>query len=265
MRQKRYAEAIVEFEAATKLTLNASVRLQLGDAYIHSGEKQKGIAEIQDAVAKDGSPTTLNDAAYTLAENNLQLDDALRYAKKAVGDVEDGTIDITLDELSPKDIQTVPILAAYWDTLGWVYFRLGHLDQAEKFLRAGWSLTQDPVVADHLRQVYAKQGKAREVPRDTQALQNLRTVKLGKLATKHVSAEFYLLFAPGPRVVETQFISGSEELRDAGKALEAAKFDVPFPEDGDSQIVRRGILDCEPVLPGCVFVLIPPNSLHSVH
>jgi hypothetical protein len=90
-------------------------------------------------------------------------------------------------------------------------------------------------------------------------------VKLGKLATKNVSAEFFLLFAPGPKVVETQFISGSEELRDSGKALEAAKFDVPFPEDGDSQIVRRGILDCESVLPGCVFVLIPPNSLHSVH
>jgi tetratricopeptide (TPR) repeat protein/transglutaminase-like putative cysteine protease len=265
MRQKRYAEAIAEFEAATKLTPNAGVRLQLGDAYIHAGEKEKGIAEIQDAVAKDGSPATLNDAAYTLADNNLQLDDALRYAKKAVGDVEDDTIDITLDELSPKDIQTVPILAAYWDTLGWVYFRMGHLEQAEKFLRAGWSLTQDPVVADHLRQVYTKQGKKREVPRDTQALQELRTVKLGKLATKNVSAEFFLLFAPGPKVVETQFISGSEELRDSGKALEAAKFDVPFPEDGDSQIVRRGILDCESVLPGCVFVLIPPNSLHSVH
>jgi tetratricopeptide (TPR) repeat protein/transglutaminase-like putative cysteine protease len=264
MRQKRYAEAIGEFEAAAKLTPDANVRLQLGDAYMHSGDKKKGIAAIQEAVAKDATPPTLNDAAYTLADNNLLLDDAFRYAKKAVGDVEDDTIDITLDDLSVKDIQTVPILAAYWDTLGWVQFRMGNLDQAEKFLRASWSLTQNPLTADHLQQVYEKQGRKRMVPRDTQALQDLRTAKLGKLARKHVTAEFYLLFAPGPKVVDVKFISGSDELSDAGKTLAAAKFDVPFPEDGDVQIVRRGILDCEPELPGCVFVLIPPDSVHSV-
>jgi hypothetical protein len=89
-------------------------------------------------------------------------------------------------------------------------------------------------------------------------------VKLGKLATKHASAEFFLLFAPGPKVVDVKFISGSEELSDAGKKLAAVKFQISFPEDADVQIIRRGILDCEPELPGCVFVLIPPRSVHSV-
>jgi tetratricopeptide (TPR) repeat protein/transglutaminase-like putative cysteine protease len=264
MKQKRYLEAIAELEAAAKLTPDANVRLQLGNAYFLSGDKEKGIAAIQEAVAKDATPATLNDAAYALADNNLLLDDAFRYAKKAVGDVEDDTNEITLDDLSLKDLQTVSILAAYWDTLGWANFRMGHLDQAEKFLRASWSLTQNPPTANHLQQVYLKQGKKREVPRATQALQELRTVKLGKLARKHVTAEFFLLFAPGPKIVDVKFISGSDELNDAGKILAAAKFDVPFPEDGDVQIVRRGILDCEPELPGCVFVLIPPSSVRSV-
>jgi len=182
-----------------------------------------------------------------------------------VDGAEADTADINLDDLSLKDVQTVPVLAAYWDTLGWVNFRIGNLDQAEKLLCAAWSLTQDPLIADHLQQVYRKQGKKHEVPRDALALQELRTVRLGKLSRKHVTAEFYLLFAPGPKVVDVKFISGSDELSDAGKPLAAAKFDIPFPGDGDVQIVRRGILDCEPELPGCVFVLIPPNSVHSVN
>jgi tetratricopeptide (TPR) repeat protein len=265
MRQKRYPEAIAELKIAANLTPNAGVRLQLGEAYILSGDKDKGIAAIQEAVAKDASPQTLNDAAYTFADNNLMLEDAIRYAKKAVDGAEADTADINLDDLSLKDVQTVPVLAAYWDTLGWVNFRIGNLDQAEKLLCAAWSLTQDPLIADHLQQVYRKQGKKHEVPRDALALQELRTVRLGKLSRKHVTAEFYLLFAPGPKVVDVKFISGSDELSDAGKPLAAAKFDIPFPGDGDVQIVRRGILDCEPELPGCVFVLIPPNSVHSVN
>jgi hypothetical protein len=59
-------------------------------------------------------------------------------------------------------------------------------------------------------------------------------------------------------------MSGSLELSDAGKKLAARKFEVPFPENADVQIVRRGILDCEPELPGCVFVLIPSRSVRSV-
>jgi hypothetical protein len=30
-----------------------------------------------------------------------------------------------------------------------VNFRMGNLDQAEKFLRAAWSLTQNSLIADH--------------------------------------------------------------------------------------------------------------------
>ena len=119
---------------------------------------------------KDSAPLTLNDAAYTLADNNLLLPDALRYAKEAVEGAEEDTADIDLENLTLKDLQTVPVLAAYWDTLGWVYFRMGQFDQAENYLRPAWMMTQDPVIADHLQQVYDKQKKKREVARDPQAL-----------------------------------------------------------------------------------------------
>src|SRR5438132_5111828 len=48
-------------------------------------------------------------------------------------------------------------LGMYWDTLGWIYFRMGTLDQVEKYLSAAWNLLQDPVIGDHLGQLYEKQ------------------------------------------------------------------------------------------------------------
>ncbi len=297
--QKRYAEAVTGLESALKQKPDdGQLLLELGSAYLNTGNKEKGIAALQAAAA---TPALLNDVAYTLAENNLQLNDALRYAQKAVAAIESDTAAISLDGLSLKDVQTVPVLAAAWDTLGWVHFRLGQFDEAEKYLSAGWNLTQDPVIADHLGQVYQKQGKkhqaavaysraiaAGHAPAETEGrletlraggkpqpgeqvdaltLQNLRMLKLEKFAgkpKKHASAEFFLLIGPGPKITGAKFISGSEELRDAGNTLAAAKVDVLFPDDHPVQILRRGILDCEPEVAGCMFVMIPPGSVHAV-
>lgn len=295
----RYLEAAPELESAVDRDPdNSQLLLQLGQVYLKTGEKEKAIATIQKAADTQPTPLILNDAAYSLAENNLQLNDALRYAEKAVDREEFMTAGISLDDLDFKDIQSVPSLGAYWDTLGWVHFRMGHLEEAERYLNAAWNLTQNPVIADHLGQVYEKQLKkhaaaqlyawaiaAGHAPEETAGrlkalrggklqsgesadgaeLAQLRTVKLGRLASQHASAEFFLLFAPGPKIVGVKFISGSEALRNAGKALSAAKFEIPFPDNGAVQLLRRGVLDCEPELPGCLFVLIPPNSVHSLN
>ncbi len=299
MRQKRYAEAVSELEAAVKLKPDdGQLLFRLGDAYIQTGNKEKGIAALRAAAA---TPAMLNDVAYALADNNLQLSDALTYAREAVAAVESDTAAVNLDSLTLKDLQTVPILAATWDTLGWANFRLGQFEDAEKYFIAGWSLTQDAVIADHLGQLYEKQGKKRQAelyytralaaghaPDETRArlealrshgksqpienadafaLQDLRMVKLEKFAgkpSKHASAEFFLLLAPGPKIVAVKFISGSEELHDATHTLSAAKVTAVFPDDHPAQILRRGVLDCEPEVPGCMLVLIPPGSVHSI-
>lgn len=89
-------------------------------------------------------------------------------------------------------------------------------------------------------------------------LSEQRTIKLPRIA-RQASAEFFLLFAPGVKVEDTRFISGSEQLRSAGKMLSELKFKIAFPEGSSARLVRRGILACFP-LTGCSFVLIPPES-----
>lgn len=64
-----------------------------------------------------------------------------------------------LSDLQVEDLGHAPSLAAFWDTLGWVHFRMGNFDQAEKYLNAAWMLSLGGVEADHLGQVYEHQNK----------------------------------------------------------------------------------------------------------
>jgi tetratricopeptide (TPR) repeat protein len=298
MRKKQYSEALPGLEAAAnERPEDTQLQLTLGEAYLHTGKKDKGLEALRAAASNDN---LRNDVAYVLADNGIELKDALRYSQDAVSDAEDATTSINLDDVKLADLQTPLALSADWDTLGWVHFRMGEFDAAEKYLNAAWHLTQDAVIGDHLGQVYEKQGKRRlaiaayadsltagHAPEETRArldaleargkqdtsfsnavsLQSLRMSAVPKFPAKpreHASAEFFVLIGPGPKVVGVKFISGSEELKDAGKVLATAKFDALFPDDNDVLILRRGVLDCEPELPGCQFVVFPPNSVRSV-
>ncbi|HTV59070.1 MAG TPA: DUF3857 domain-containing protein [Verrucomicrobiae bacterium] len=301
--QKRYAEAIPEYEKAREGKPNDATLLEmLGEAYVRDNQPEKGVADMEKAITMDTSEFMNNLVAYDFAEDNIHLDEALKYAQKAVGDEEDATAKISIDALKPTDPRMMLELAANWDTLGWVQFRLGHYDQAVTYLNAAWLLSQFPVSGDHLGQAYEKQGKKREAmiayqetldthnaPDGTQermdalraqgstsqrgieegpSLQDLRTFKLTPFPRKpkeHASAEFFLVFEPGPRLTGMKFISGSEELRNAGEILPSGKICAVFPDSHPTKILRRAILDCEPELPGCMLVLIPPASVRSVN
>ena len=160
-------------------------------------------------------------------------------------------------------------------------------------------LSQNAVIADHLGQVYEQEHKPEEAIRvyrlaqsenshlpETQErlnhlapakkgkpdgffaggaeLSQMRTTKLGRLVPGAASAEFFLLFAPGPRLEDVEFISGSEKLRIAYKTLAATAFNVPFPNGSNARIIRRGILGCYPTT-GCAFVMLIPSLVRSVN
>jgi hypothetical protein len=78
------------------------------------------------------------------------------------------------------------------------------------------------------------------------------------------SAEFFLLFSSGTKPPEVKFVSGSQELKDAGKFLSAVKLDVPFPDNGPELLLRRGMLTCDPYIK-CSLVLYQPQSVRSVN
>lgn len=159
VQQKHYADALPFLETAAKLDTSGVEQLRLGSAYIKAGQADKGEAALQGLVDKDANAMNLNNVGYELADANVDLPKAQEFAERAVSLVEKRSHDIQLSGLSNDDLATTNSIGSYWDTLGWVEFRLGHLEQAEANLRAAWVLTQNADVADHLGQVYEREKK----------------------------------------------------------------------------------------------------------
>jgi tetratricopeptide (TPR) repeat protein len=99
-----------------------------------------------------GNANAYNALGFSLADHNQRLPEARQLIAKAL-------------ELSPGD----PFIT---DSLGWVEFRLGHLDEAARLLGEAYKSRPDPEIAAHLGEVLWQQGKqdeARSIWRDGQA------------------------------------------------------------------------------------------------
>ncbi|HZR32145.1 MAG TPA: DUF3857 domain-containing protein [Terriglobales bacterium] len=299
---KRYSEASAALESAVKLAPdNPDLHLRLGSSYVRAGDEAKGVAELKKGLELDPKPVWFNNAAYALAEANKQLPLALQYAEKAVREEEEASAKVKLAELKKEDLGYTQSLAAFWDTLGWVHFRMGNLDRAEKYLDAAWTLSQWSVIGDHLGQVYEQEHKKQQavytyqlalaaagvsgrMPETQLRLEHLngkttsdrldnsvaadlslrRTFKLRRITPETASAEFFLVLGQGSKVEEVKFISGSDKLKSADKVLSSLNFKTPLPDDGPTRLVRRGILSCY-LTSGCSFVFLTPDMVRSVN
>ncbi len=155
---KKYADAIPLLESRVQAQPeNTGYRMQLASAYLRTGDEQKSMAIYDQLLKVSDGQSTKNDIAYELADANRRLPDALKYSREAVQEEEEASQKIRLSELKEEDLAHSPKLASYWDTLGWVYFRLGQLQNAESYLSAGWALSQNGTIAEHLGEVYEAQ------------------------------------------------------------------------------------------------------------
>ena len=80
-----------------------------------------------------------NALGYSLADRNVRLPEALQLIRKA-------------QQMAPAD----PFIM---DSMGWVQFRMGNLDEAEAQLRRAYELRNDADIAVHLGEVLWKKGQ----------------------------------------------------------------------------------------------------------
>lgn len=92
--------------------------------------------------ADPDNSAALNALGYTLTDRTDRHEEALVLIERAL-------------ELKPGD-------PYYLDSLGWVYYRLGDLDKAERYLRQAHAIQPDAEFGAHLGEVLWKQGKQQE-------------------------------------------------------------------------------------------------------
>jgi tetratricopeptide (TPR) repeat protein len=303
---KRYAEAASALEAAVKLdSQSTELCSRLGTAYLRSGNDDKALAAYKQALELDPSPLMLNDIGYELADANKKLPQALEYAEKAVHQEEEASQKIRLSDLRLEDLAYTASLGAYWDTLGWAYFRTGNLDQAEKYINAAWKVSQNWEQADHLGQIYEKRGKSQAAVHAYQlalavstgkpgATDNLAETRARVERLRPGSSEFGVLFnatnelstirtfklarlTPGTASAEYFLLFGP------GSKVEDVKFisgsaelksavkvvpTIPFNvvlPDDGPTRLLRRAMIACSSVSGCNLVLLTPGAVHSVN
>jgi len=169
---KRYPEAFDVLEAAVSKDPNAPDLL-----YDHAmaAERLDRVEVMEKSLRRlielrPESAHAYNALGYTLADRNLRLPEALELIKKAIA-------------LMPDDAQIV-------DSLGWVYYRMGDMPNALKYLREAYSAKPDVEVAAHLGEVLWTTGareEALKVWREASGREPRNEVLRGTLARLNVS------------------------------------------------------------------------------
>lgn len=102
-------------------------------------------------------------------------------------------------------------------------------------------------------------------------LRDSRTIKLGAppaVVKGATEAQFYVVLTPGPsrnaQVTSVTFIRGDEKLRPLAALLKGGNFNLVFPDDMTTKVIRRGTLFCQPNGAQCSFLMLSPDYVSSV-
>lgn len=125
--------------------------------------------DLRTIIAKEpDNSQALNALGYTLADNTKRYDEALALISRAL-------------QISPKDFYIL-------DSMGWVLYRLGRLDESVSYLEKARELRNDPEVAAHLGEVLWVKGERaaaektweaalRDTPNDKKLLEVIKRLK----------------------------------------------------------------------------------------
>lgn len=140
-RLKRYDAAIrISREAAAKFPESTDALFRLGSSLERGGNPAEAEKVFLSLLAmRPNDSATLNYLGYMWADQGVQLERAKDMLEKAVA-------------REPRN-------AAYLDSLGWAYFRLGQLQTADKTLREAYRREPaDPTIEEHIGDLEAREG-----------------------------------------------------------------------------------------------------------
>jgi tetratricopeptide (TPR) repeat protein len=154
------ADCLALLKESTKETDIREIRYTLSNVYSMAKQMAKAEEQLQLILKSDADDATAcNDLGYLWADQNKNLPEAERLIRKAL-ELDRKTRDTTV----PTTVDADQDNAAYLDSLGWVLFRRGKLKEAREYLEKASAMElglDDPVVWDHLGDVFQKQNETK--------------------------------------------------------------------------------------------------------
>ncbi len=279
---------------------NRNIQLQISDALIHLHRNDEAVAAAKSVMDGTDDPEELNDAAYMLSEAGTDLPLAEEASRKSIAKIEEASATITTEQVNSSAFARANLLVASWDTLGWILFKEGKLDQARPLLEAGWRASLRAEIGDHLGQLYESMNQKDEAitaygfartacnsntPQDVhahitesvqrlqaggakeksgtgaQALQDLRTYKVAKPAGTSGWGTFRLEITTAG-VIESQQMSGEQHIAGIKPALDKMKFPELLPPDSKAHLLRSAVVSCS-TSSTCEVVMVPDGGLQT--
>ena len=272
---------------------NPTLQVVLGRALLLAGNPVSGSATLAAVIKQTTDPMTRNNAAYQLAQAGVELPLAETASRQAVDQFTDQTTHSTLED-NPETLRANRLsLASNWDTLGYVLFREGKLDEARSYISAAWISKPSDELGEHLGDILAAQGdkpaalatymlalattagndsshpylKALQTRADAlrqagvvsniadpgEALLSLRTIPLDVTNAETGEVEYRLLLKAG-KAIQTE-PNAARPIPGVDESIARADFSRLFPANSQAQIVRTAHVNCHSGV--CELILEP--------
>jgi tetratricopeptide (TPR) repeat protein len=297
-------------DAAALATLQSALATHPNDDHIESmlaaalhraHRDEEATAILKKMLLQSNDANILNTNAYLLSQMKLELPLAEASSRRAIEILETTSTQVTLQEANDKNFGQTNLLAATWDTLGWILFQQGKPERAEPYIRASWFNRVDVVVGNHLAQVLEALGKpsealtinelalandsavakteeSAEVKRNIerlrqagasssagdakQTLQGPGGFGIAKSGDVQGSGTFRVSIA-GNGIEENDLVNGPAELRIFGAELNKLKMPGALPPGSKARLFHDGILNCSIGMSTCEFLLVPHHFGHA--
>ena len=287
---KREAEAIEPLRKAVSLAdSDGWAHLALARALAATGASDEALASFERVVTLAPNPTMWNNVAWWMSEYSLSLDKALDYARQAVAGAGAALAAASIDQPGRMLVGQTSSLAAYWDTLGWIEFKRGRVEEGLRFVRASWQVRQEPEVGEHLGRILEQLGRRREafvayrtamgLPRAKDSI-GRRAGDLAALTPPPPTADSASLgleartvtlkaIAPVPKPVEVLILAGAGGVIRAAKALGTAvalpqlvgvRLRVDAPDAAPFKLAMLAIFSCVDGRAPCSLLVYRPDQ-----
>jgi tetratricopeptide (TPR) repeat protein len=270
---------------------NIEAQSFLGTALAREGKKAEALAILTPIATKSSDVGAMNNAAYVLADENLDPVLAEQTARRALAMLQQSFVGFGGSALFRTEV-----LVNLWDTLGWSLFRQGKIAEAEPWIRPAWtnSVAVEPGyhlgmilekqnqpakamavyeiaafgepggtpqdVADNIterQQALRKAGIPSQIPDGKAALKAMLTFKVpgANTLTGVATVEFELSTQGAAHAMIVKDNVTQDSLTAVEMSLYPIDYKVGIPAAAGAVLTRRGVLTCHAATP-CEFVLL---------